>query len=76
MVMTEGVTKFKAITIYHYHDGAVWFTAQSVADAYAIYMFRWSDGPDDPDDRPRTYKADGYDVTVTEDEIDWSEAKA
>ena len=73
--------KFKALTIYSYYDGATQFSAQPVQDELDIYMFRWASGGwagGDPEneDGLRIYKADGHDITVTEDEVDWSEARA
>lgn len=78
--------RFKALTIYGYYDGPTLFTAQEQADidlaaplVINTYLFRWEfDGGDEEDallDR-RVYKADGFDITIKEDEIDWSEAEA
>ena len=70
------VIKFKALTIYGYYDGPTLFTASPVEDAVKIYLFRWETSGDEEDDLldRRVYKADGFDITTKEDQVDWSEA--
>ena len=77
------VMKYKALTIYGYHDGPTLFTARGQrGDRNSVYLFRWT--PYDQlremagsrDEEKRTYKADGFDVTTKEDEVDWSEVEA
>lgn len=72
----SGEPEWHAITIYNYYDGPTQFSAMSIEDIPQIYMFRWDPKAEDPDDdRPRTYKADGFDITTKEDKVDWSEAE-
>lgn len=73
--------KLKALTIYNYYDGPTLFTAMVIPhfhDQYNIYLFRWTMTGDEEDDLldRRVYKADGFDITVKENEVDWREAKA
>lgn len=71
--------KFKAMTIYGYYDGPTLFTARGQrGDPASVYLFRWMASGNEEDDLldRRVYRADGFDVTIKEDEVDWSEAKA
>ena len=70
--------KFKALTIYGYYDGPTLFTAVSTElPVSGIYLFRWETSGDEEDDLldRRVYKADGFEITIKENEVDWSEAK-
>lgn len=73
------MSKYKALTIYEYYDGATLFTARGQrGDRNGVYLFRWEASGNEEDDLAdkRIYKADGFDITVTEAEVDWSEAEA
>lgn len=72
------IKKFKALTIYAYYDGATLFTARGQrGDPHSVYLFRWETSGNEEDDLldRRVYKADGFDITVKENKVDWSEAK-
>ena len=72
--------KVKALTIYEYYDGPTLFTAMLIPhfhDQFNICLFRWGTSGDEEDDLldRRVYKADGFEITIKENEVDWSEAK-
>jgi hypothetical protein len=62
---------FRGLTVYGYYDGPMLFTAQEVRDDQppSVYLFRWTK---DDLDGLRIYKADGYDITIKENDIDWT----
>jgi len=70
------VIKFKAFTVYEYYDGPTLFTAAPVENTGDIYLFRWTASGDEEDDLldRRVYKADGFEITTKDDQVDWSEA--
>jgi len=70
---------FRGLTIYGYYDGPILFTAQDdpiegIPHTGNVYLFRCVDDPETDSAELRTFKADGYDITIKEDQVNWNEA--